>query len=138
MQKLTRDQLKVLFDDVKHFRIAEDFDEVEFVDLTYYSFFDQTDFVFYTVYEFDGVLTGIKWNISRPSAKPLSLGLCDICRKHRKRDEIISIYAQTKVLPKNVNYRSRGFQICFDYLLCNEGGADEERINYIYQEILNN
>ncbi len=132
MKIIDRDQLKNLFSNVKHFRIAEDFDDVNFESLLYYSYFDQTDNIFYTVYEFEGELVGLRWNISRPPAKPLSLGLCDICRKHRKRDEIISIYTQTKVLPKNVNYRSRGFQICFDYVLCNESLKEPERLDFIY------
>ena len=135
---ISRDQLKELFEDVKHLRIADDFNDINFNELSYYSFFDQTDFVFYTVYEFQGELVGLKWNVSRPPLRPLSLGLCDICKKHRKREEIISIYTQTKNFPKNVNYRSRGFQICFDYLICNSDLKDDERVTFIYEAILKN
>lgn len=138
MQVISRDQLKELFSDVKHFRIAEDFEEVDFSQLYYYSFFDQSDFIFYTVYEFENELVGIRWNCSRPSAKPLALGICDICKKHRKREEVVSVYTKTKFLPPGVNYRSRGFQICFDYKICNEELEDVERLNFVYLAILRN
>lgn len=135
MQSISRDQLKELFSDVKHFRIDENFDEVYFADLYYYSFFDQTDSVFYTVYEFEEEIIGLRWNISRPPTRPLALGLCDICKKHRKKDEIVSVYTQTKILPKHMNYRSRGFQICFDYSLCNEDLSNNNTLDFIYSAI---
>ena len=137
MDVISRDQLKKLFQDVKYFRIDEQFDHVDFSKIHYYSFFDQTDFVFYTVYNFEEELIGIKWNCSRPASKPLSLGLCDICKKHRERDGIISIYTKTRHIPKHIAYRSRGFQICFDYLKCNEDLKNMERLHFIYSAILN-
>lgn len=138
MQKVSRDQLKELFEKVKHFRVDENFDDVDFEDLSYYSFFDQSDFIFYTVYEFENEPVGIRWYCSRPPKKPLSLGLCDICKKHRKNDEIISVYARTKIFPPGVTYRTRGFMICFNYLQCNEDMKNTEQIDFIYSAILKN
>ncbi len=137
MKKLTRIELKELFEDTKHFRINEEFDEVSFDSLFYYSFYDGTDNVFYTVCEFGGKLVGIRWNVFRPSVKPLSLGLCDVCRKHRRRDEIISIYSQTKNLAKNMNYRTKGFFICFDFIECNKDLKNLDGIFFIYDQIIN-
>jgi hypothetical protein len=137
MQILSRDILKDLFSEVKHFRNSSDLEEVEFDSLFYYSWLDQTDQVFYTVFFFDKKIMGIRWKSFRLPSKPLGLGLCDICKKHRKRDEVISISAETKILPKNVNYRTRGFHICLDYKICNEDLKTTERLDLIYSAILN-
>jgi hypothetical protein len=137
MQILSRDVLKNLFSEVKHFRLSDNFDEVEFDSLFYYSWLDQTDQVFYTIYFFEKKMVGIRWKSFRLPSKPLGLGRCDICKKHRKRDEIISISSQTTILPKNVTYRTRGFHICLDYKMCNEDLKNTERLDLIYSAILN-
>ena len=136
MKVLSREEIKKLFENVKHFRVVDEIKEVEFESLNYYSFLDQTDNVFYTIYSFQNEIMGIRWKSFRLPSKPLGLGLCDICKKHRKRDEIISISAETKILPKHVSYRTRGFHVCLDYKMCNEDLKNTDRLDLIYSAIL--
>lgn len=136
MHSLSRENLKVLFEHVKHFRISEGFDDIDFESIYYYSWLDQTDNVLYMIYHFEDKITGIKWKAFRLPSKPLGLGLCDICKKHRKRGELISISAETEILPKNVTYRTKGFHVCIDYKMCNADLRNTERLDLLFSAIL--
>lgn len=119
MKKISRDELKALFKKVKHFRLPENIDKVIFDNLFYFSWIDETDKVLYTVAEINGEIKGIKWELMRFGASGVKLGLCDICHAHKPLGEILLVTAKTKHLPKGIDYRTRGFYICSDYIECN-------------------
>lgn len=135
MKKIDRGLIKDLFPKVKKLILPKDLDEVEFEQLNYFSWFDSMNHYLYTIYEFNGELTGIQWKISTLTPKALALIMCDICNKERKRSEVYSIYSSTKTLPKHLTYRSRGFFICSDLIICNQSMINNDGISKVYSLI---
>lgn len=136
MQKLTTQQLKTIFKKVKHLHLPKDLDSADFHSLKYYSWADEGDKVLYIVYEWNGTLRGIRWDALRVSSGPLQRGFCVICKKERKRDDVVFVTAETKRLPKGVFYRTRGNRICADYTRCNRDMKSDREIRNLYDLIL--
>lgn len=136
MEILTREQLKKLFKKVKKLRLPDNLEEVDFAPLNYYSWMDETDSVLYMVYNYKGVLTGIPWKANRLSlSNSATGGLCDICQKHRKLNQIVLGSAKTKNRPKGVDYRTRGKYMCIDYAECNNGMKNCDELDYLFSMI---
>lgn len=136
MQPVTREQLKELFKKVKKLRLPKDLENLDFADLKYLGWLDETDRVYYLVYNYKDRLTGLKLDALRCSQKPLQRGFCEFCHKHRKRNDILLIDTKTKMLPKGVNFRTRGTYICSDPLMCNQDLKNADEVDRFFYMIL--
>lgn len=136
MNKPSRDELKKLFKKVKKFRISPDYEEADFSYIKYYSWIDQTDNVMYTLFNYDGEMKGIRWDIVKPGNVGIRLEMCEICQKHKKTGEVGLITAETKKKPKGIYYRTRGHYACLDYRKCNQDMKDTLGVRKLYDMIL--
>lgn len=100
MQTIDRNQLKTIFKKVKKFRLPESFDDVNFAELNYYGWLDETDRVCYVVYEYNGKFEGVRFEYLRSVYKPLLKGFCVFCCKQRRKEETLFITAKTKKAPQ--------------------------------------
>jgi len=136
MKDLTKTEAKNIFKKIRRLVVPDNLESIEFIDLKYFSWLDQKNQAFYTIYSPVDKIEGIRWRVSRLPSKALSAIACDVCNKPRRRDEIISIYAPTRHLPKNLAYRIRGFFICSDFSSCNSEMKNEAGIKKIYELII--
>jgi len=136
MQIITREQLKQLFPKVKKLRLPKDLDKIDFSNLHYLGWLDESDKVAYLVYNYHKQLTGLRFDFIRAGSQSMQLSFCELCKKHRKRSEIIFVTTRTKKRPKNVNYRVRGNYICSDFNQCNQDLVDLDWINKFFYQIL--
>lgn len=136
MQDVSRDQLKKLFKKSKKLRIPEEFSTVNFKNIFYYSWLDQSDMTLFVVYEFKQTIVGIKFDVVLPPTGALRLGFCEFCHKHRKQADVFFISTETKKRPKGVNYRSCGTWVCSKYELCNASLKNTIRIEELFTRIL--
>lgn len=136
MERVSREQLKILFRKVKKLRLPKDLEDKDFDKLKYLGWLDETDQVCYLVYKYKGELTGLRLEVLRCSHKPLQRGFCEFCHKHRKRSDILLVSAKTKKLPKGINYRSRGNYICSNFDQCNRDLKDTKEIENFFYMIL--
>lgn len=136
MKKLSREEIKKIFKKVKHLRLASDFNDVNFDEIKYYSWIDETNKRFLMLREYKGDMMGIVWKIYRAKEAAMKLGRCEICLKHRKNHEVIFVYTKTKHLPKGIEYRSRGNFVCSDYRKCNQDMKNEDGIEKLFDLIL--
>lgn len=136
MQTLNRDQLKKLFKKVKHLHLPPDLEQVDFTELTYYSWLDQSEMVLYVVYDFHQNSTGLRLEIIRPPAGALRLGFCEFCHKHRRQAEVLFVACETKHRPKGVEYQSRGTWMCADFTKCNQNIKSTTKLDQFFSAIL--
>lgn len=136
MKKITRNQLKKIFKKVKHFRLPEDLEEREFDKLKFLGWVDQTDDVAYTVFEYKGKLEGIRWEITKLTYRPVSPAFCEICKKHRRRDEIMLITSKPRKLDKGTDFQTKGNYVCFDLLRCSLEAKDTKGLEILYKQII--
>jgi hypothetical protein len=138
MVNLTRDQLKRIFKKERRLRLPKNLEEINFSELNYFGWIDLTDYVMYTVAEYNGKVEGIKWDITRPdSTVGIRLEMCEICKQHRKTGEVVLISAKTRRKDKGVNYMSRGHYVCYDSTQCNQGMKNREGLEHLFSLILN-
>lgn len=136
MKPLTRDQLKKLYQKVKHLRLPPKLEDVDFNALTYYSWLDQSDMCLFVVYDFRGSSTGLRLEVVQPPAGALRLGFCEFCHKHRTQSSVYFVACETKKRPKGVEYQSRGTWMCSVYKQCNQDMKNDARIEEFFARIL--
>ena len=129
MLPATRENLKKLFKKVKKLHLPADLEIVEFGNLKYFSWPDESSQCLYLISDYKNTFSGIKLNFIKAGSGPLRLGFCEFCHKHRKSHEVLFVSAETRKRPKNINYRVRGTWICADYIKCNK---DLKNNNLIY------
>jgi len=135
MEKVSREQIRKLFHKVKKLRFPDDFGEVDWDQIQYYSWREMTDNVLYTLYEYQGEVTGIRWKLNQKRGVS-RLETCEICRKHHRSSQVGLLTAKTKHLPKNIDYRTRGNYVCLDFWQCNENMKDCSGIDRLFGLIL--
>lgn len=136
MKPVHRDALRKIFKKVKHLHLPQDLEQVVFEPLTYYSWLDQSDMCLFVVYEFNGELTGLRFEVIKPPTGALRLGFCEFCHKHRKQSDVFFVSTETKKRPKGVGYRSRGTWMCSQYELCNTDLKNDVRIAEFFSRVL--
>ena len=137
MNTPTREQLKVIFKKAKHLRLPANLEEIDFSPLKYFGWLDETDRVYYMLYESSSELIGIRWEVLKLSNTTMKLGMCDICLKHRPLSSIQFVSTKTRKLPKGVYYRTRGRYICSDCFECNKDMKDNKGIEDLVKSITN-
>jgi|GEM_PF-5588638 len=66
-------------------------------------------------------LVGLKFDVLRLSSRGVfARAFCELCHKHRKREDILLISTETKKKPKGVDYRTKGIYVCADPVQCNK------------------
>jgi hypothetical protein len=136
MKSITREELKVYFKKVKHFRLPQDFDEVEFEKYNYFGWIDESDNVCYLLTELNGKVEAIRGEINRNSSTRVMKHLCSICHQQRELNEVMLFSARVKKLPKGVDYLTRGVYICSDFEICNKEMKDNQQMEKFFKSIL--
>lgn len=137
MKKISREELNKIFKRAKHFRPPKDMDKIDFSKIKFLGWIDQTRNVVYSVLDFNDKLEGVKWNFKRLGHVPLKPAFCEICKRHRRRDDIIMIIAKTRKTPKGVVYIERGNYVCYNIIDCSQKAKDTSALEILYKDILN-
>lgn len=136
MEAVSREQLKKIFKKSKNFKPPRNFDEIKFSKIKFLGWWDQTANRVYIVHKYNGEMCGIAFDVMKLSSKPLARAFCEICQKHRKRDEIVMVSAPTRKKPKDVEYRIRGMYICGDLKQCEKDTKDLSNLEDLFEWIL--
>ncbi|MBN1618140.1 FBP domain-containing protein [Candidatus Dojkabacteria bacterium] len=135
MKTLTREDIKNIFKKVKKLRIPKDLLSIDFEKMKYFAWLEPSSQEVFMIYEYNGKQEGIKWDTTKASKSSTKMAFCEICKKHRSKNEILLITAKTKNKPKGVNSQTRGNFICSDFATCNESMDDLDGINSLYDLI---
>lgn len=135
MKQVTRNELKTLFKKVKHLRLPDDLESVNFEPLKYFSWVDGTNNDFFIVYHRKGALDGIRFEMTKIQNAGVKLGFCSVCKKQRKLGEIMLVTAKTRFRPDGIDYRVRGNYVCTESELCNKDMQNEEGIEQLFASI---
>jgi hypothetical protein len=136
MRNITREEIKRIFKKVKHLRLPQKLEEINFSDLKYLGWVDESDDIAYLVSEYKGEISGLRCEITKTSNQRKIKGLCSICNQQKELNEIMLITTKMKRVPKGVDYRVGGVYICTDFKDCNLHLKSSDEIEKFFYTIL--
>lgn len=141
METVTREKLNELLKKVKRFKPPVGLEEIDFGPLKFLAWWDQTANAYYLVHEMDGdegkELVGLKFDVLKLSTQgPFARAFCELCHKHRKRDEVLLVSTRMKKKIKGVDYRAKGIYVCSDPMQCNRDMKNTIDLDYFVQAVL--
>lgn len=126
MKQVSRDEVKKIFKKRKKLRIPPEFDNIDFENLYYYSWYDAVDRCIYMLFDYEDKVDGIVWETEFFSQGDIRKGQCEICQKTTELREMVLVTSKTKFRRKGVTYVVRGNYICSNHKSCNEKMNNKE------------
>ncbi len=128
MKSVTRDDIKSLYQKVKHLRLPSDLETVDFAPLSFYGWLDESDDIYYLIAEIEGQTHALRGEIISMPSRVMMKHSCTICRHEREFNEVMLFSVKSKRLPKGVDYRVEGIYMCKDYRECNKSMKDSSEL----------